>query len=529
MDKKCCALLAITFLVTGSFAALVRAEAEAPVPGVLDQLALEVKPPVRFADYVPAFRVVKHELVFHWWRDGGLAEHREMVDLVMDGDRPIAMLPGYFFAPYPGADTRNWLDETFNPRFRRFGVDIPDRSPGVTGSRSHEVLATGRSLVFTARTGAFRDDPRAQRGAGSLTTFTLRVDPVWGYVIDRHTKWRADQRPVDRQGRPTPTFHAGMWYSGGITSIWPEEITYRFSGAAHDMPAEGDGPRFTIWSNNSESMFRPHHPTVHPRGFVANLRDRTGWGVALTHEFDQPSRYSVCPIWGGFHPHVPMIADEAEDGSISGEFHQRLMTLPPEIVDHIIDNARQVNDQGRVILIRPDGEDFEDQPLPAGTPERGFQPDRTHGIDTGQNCRITTRHARGGERSLEVDGMTAEQFINFRFFPRDRAHTRFLPNKLYRLECWVKVEGDDTEAFIIPSPALGLTPQRLLDGEGIGTHRTQTVRAGEGWRKVSVEFRGQPHGNPMNVRFVVIGEGKGYFDDFRIHRVTDQAEVRGSE
>ncbi len=511
-------MVAMVIAAVLTMTAAVPARAEA-VACDIDRLVREVDPPARFADHTPEFHVVGKPITYHWWGDGGLVEHEAMLEVVMDGDRPVAILPSHFFAPYPGADTRGWIDETFNPRFRRFGVDIPDNSPGATGSRRHEVVSTGRELVFVTRRGARASDPEDVGGDGSVTRFTLRVDPVLGYIIDRHTQWRVSEHPTNRRGNPSESFHAGMWYSGGITSVWPDEITYRYSGAAHDSGDGADAEPYTIWSNNSESMFRPHHPTVRPGGFVANLRDGHGWGVALTHEVDRSSRYSVCPIWGGFHPHLPLEARQTADGAFTGEVHQRIVTLPPEVVEHIIDKARQVNDRGRVILIRPDGEDFEDQPLPAGTTERGFQPDRTHGIDTGQNCRISTRHARSGERSLEVDGMTGEQFVDFRFFPRDRAHTRFLPNRPYRLECWVKVEGEDTEAFIIPTPALGLTPRQLLDGEGIGTHRTESVRHGEGWRKVSVEFKGAPHGNPMNVRFVVIGEGKGYFDDFRVHQL----------
>jgi hypothetical protein len=137
--------------------------------------------------------------------------------------------------------------------------------------------------------------------------------------------------------------------------------------------------------------------------------------------------------------------------------------------------------------------------------------------------RISTSHAHSGQRWLEADGTTAERFVNFRFFPRDRAHTRFLPNQRYRLECWVKVEGEETEAFIIPTPSLGVTPQGLLEGQGIGHARTESVRAGEGWRNVAVEFVGQPHGNPMNVQFIVIGAGKGYFDDFQLWRTDGSA------
>ncbi len=527
--------------------------ANAPLPGMLGELAETVDPPLRFADHTPDFHVVEKQITYHWWGDGGLVEHEATLEMVKDGDYPVALLHphGRFFGSYPGLDTRGWVDELFNPRFPRFGTAIPNDALG--SGTSVEVVETGRQLAWIVRRGPGAEDAEAheqwlehgvtpegadaEQDRGLATRYTLRVDPVFGYVIDRHSRWRRAEHPADDAGNHRKTHNPGAWYAQGITSIWPDEISYDYSGAAwgsaaesvnsagsHEgRPDDSDAEPFVIWANNSESMFRRFHPVVAPQGFVANLRDREGWGVALTHDYEQPSRYSVCPIWGGFHTHVPINSRQADDGGWVGEVHQRLLTLPPEIVDHIIDTARQVNDRGEVILIRVE-EDFEDQPLPAGTTERGFQPDRVHGIDTGQDCRITDRHARTGEQSLEVDGMSREAFIDFRFFPRDRAHTRFLSSERYRMECWVKVEGEETEAFLIPTPALGLTPEQLVDGEGIGEFRTASVRPNDGWRKVSAEFTAAPHGNPMNVRFAVIGEGKGYFDDFRIFRVREGAE-----
>ena len=47
----------------------------------------------------------------------------------MDGDRPVAILPNHFFAPYPGADTRFLPGKRYFDGFRIF------RMPG-HGSRA---------------------------------------------------------------------------------------------------------------------------------------------------------------------------------------------------------------------------------------------------------------------------------------------------------------------------------------------------------------------------------------------------------
>ncbi|MCC5828173.1 MAG: hypothetical protein JJU36_01880 [Phycisphaeraceae bacterium] len=525
------AKLSLIVLLMGAVPFLASAKAAPGEPGQgeagpneLERLIRIVDPPARFADHKPDFHVREIAHTYYWWQRGEhgpeLKPNKTTLRVIFDGDRPIGFLHGHFFARYPGADTSNVINDTFHPVHHRIGTEVPDGSPvdryrdEVHAGREITVTGTGRALQYTVVRGGWPRQPDATFGARS--DITLRVDPVLGYVFERRTQWRIDRDYVDNSGRPD-SFGAGGWYSGGVTSIWPDEISYAYTGVAGPRKPDAEGPRYTTWSNNSESMFRRNHPEIAARGFVAYLRDRQGWGLLATHEMDRPTRYNKCPIWGGIHMHTPLV-EEQRNGYRFGEYRQRMVTLPPEIVEYIIADSRIVQGHGHTILVRVDGEDFEDQPLPVSTTERGFQPEH----NTPARHRISTEYARSGTRSLEVEGIPAQRFVAHRFFPRDRAHTRMLPNRTYRMECWVKVVGDDTEAFVIPTPGLGFTPQQLVDGKGTGTARTESVLAGEGWRKVSAQFTGARHGTPLNVHFVVLGEGKGYFDDFRIYRVAEQ-------
>ncbi len=496
-------------------------------PGELDRLVEQVKPPARFADHRPDFRVRVVPHTYHWWREDGLRPIEIDLNVIYDGEMPIGLLHGMFWSRYPGADTSGVISRHFNLVHHRIGTEIPDGSPvdryrdEVHEGREISVTREGEVLEYTVVRGDWPRDPEATFGARSV--IRLRVDPVLGYVFDRETEWRIDRDYTDNSGRPD-SFGAGGWYSGGITSAWGDERSYDYTGHTPPLAQVRDGQPYWIWANNAEAMFRRNHPEIRADGFIAYLRDREGWGLLATHAMDRDTRYNKCPIWGGIHMHTPLV-EEARDGYRTGTYRQRVATLPPEIVDHIIGHARVVQGHGHTILIRLDGEDFADQPLPVSTPIRGFQPEH----NTPYQVRISTEQFRSAGRSLEVDGITVERFVSHRYFPRDRAHTRFLPSETYRLECWVKVAGEDTEAFVIPTPGLGVSAQDLAAGQGVGTARTASVRETDGWRKVTAEFTGAPHGTPVNVHFIVLGEGKGYFDDFRIVRVkvTDPAEVEG--
>jgi hypothetical protein len=91
---------------------------------------------------------------------------------------------------------------------------------------------------------------------------------------------------------------------------------------------------------------------------------------------------------------------------------------------------------------------------------------------------------------------------------------RFDPNTRYRTECWVKVVGADTEAWVsLHMIAQNRNPEMIQRGL-----RSEAVTAGE-WKKVSFETTTPPEGLAVIVGFVCVGPGKAYFDDFRIEEL----------
>jgi hypothetical protein len=100
----------------------------------------------------------------------------------------------------------------------------------------------------------------------------------------------------------------------------------------------------------------------------------------------------------------------------------------------------------------------------------------------------------------------------------------FDPNRAYCLECWVYVEGEGTEAFVIGANELEIQDATMFAREEtIGKCRTPSVETIGEWRKVTLTFMAPPHGGLLALNFVALGPGRAFFDDFRIARVEEPA------
>lgn len=78
------------------------------------------------------------------------------------------------------------------------------------------------------------------------------------------------------------------------------------------------------------------------------------------------------------------------------------------------------------------------------------------------------------------------------------------------MECWVYVDGGDTEAFVVAANDLAVKdPTALARDEAIGRSRTPSVKKPGERQRVQFDF-------------VALGPGKAYFDDLRIRKVPTQ-------
>ena len=515
----------------------------------LDELVKAGKPPARFADYTPDFRAEK--LTYRWWdypklpdgTRGPLKRCSGQKLALLDGKRIIGYMATYrgawreivmhTMSPAidPGVDPDDW-DLHY---MRNFGDCLPMIVAGYGEDAAADKQVTkveggGRTLTFLRDYAWTADADHPGRDERALSAVTLRVHPQLGYVLEQRVEWRAKLLPLhgrkDETPKPIEALPGGMFFGYGVVSPWPDSHAYRQAfftpGKTYRQGRDGKQPFADVkycmyWGNglSVEAVRHGYHPVVRPGGMVGYMDGREGWGVALTAvESDRDLRYAVCPAWAEFHtagPYVPQTPDK--DGLFRLTYTRRMVGLPPEVQDHIRNSAQVLFADHRALMIRLDGEDFEDQPLSYANPYRGMR-------FVGRFVQVTDERARSGKKSIVMAALKPADMA--RVWDRlynEHPQARFDLSTTYRLECWAFVEGDETEAFVIAHRDGPKDGSVYLKPESVGRSRTGSARSGEGWKKLSLEFTTNARGGVLFLGFAALGPGRAFFDDFSLRRV----------
>jgi hypothetical protein len=331
-----------------------------------------------------------------------------------------------------------------------------------------------------------------------------------------------DHKPITSTG-------VGDLWGWGVVNPWPGEGTYTQGFFSHgssyrqgkDGTAWAPDKQYTLfWENGPsvEAIRHGHHPRVRPNGLVGYLGGREDWGVAMVVVGSHDIGAAVCPAWSEFHAGGPDLPPRPDaEGYHCSTFSHRMTGLPPEIQDYIRAHAKVLFEDNKCLAIRLDGENFEDQPLPFTTPFRTMS-------FSNRGPKLTRERAHSGKQSIVVQGIQREDLKNVNLHCEHPA-VCFDPNHKYRLECWVCVEGEKTEAFVIAANELLIKdPRTFADEETVGKTRTPSVKKPGEWQKVTLEFTAEPWGGILALNFVALGPGKAYFDDFRIAKVAEEKQ-----
>jgi hypothetical protein len=465
----------------------------------IDDLAGRLTPPQRFAAHTPDFRVVERTFTFE--HVGG--PQQRAWRLVMDGRKYVALLrsgdvillaltPDHASAHLAMPTGRYHLDTLQGPSLPTHpfiqtkvnytlqgasNVDETDRFEG-----------GGRTLTLV------RHDADDHRSVTNRFRFTC--DPVFGYCVDGVYEVAFKELPPPKKRKfPSGTFCPGCYVP------WPEAWVY---DRTVYCPAGTDA--YVGWANNLVAMDRADARkdtfTWRDGGFIAYLNRKTGWSVVRTRDDGTPPpRMGLCNAHNDFHIGIPFPEEMTRDadGWYRLRFHHRLMGLPPELTQHVWDHMT-LNEEGRrAVMIRIGVlEDFEDQPVDLTRPVRGL-------CWTSGAPKVTTDAARSGKQALLLEKTSWPNL----------PQVSLEPNARYRLEAWLKVEGDGTTAWL-KGDFYEWSPHKRT---WLKEQKTNTVQAGLGWVRSVLEFD-TPAWDPfINIVFCVGGEGKAYLDDFQLVRV----------
>ncbi|MGD0896647.1 MAG: hypothetical protein ABR915_02350 [Thermoguttaceae bacterium] len=531
----------------------------------IDKLVGEVKPSARFKDYQPKFSIKTVELragVQSKRMCGGQLRklHPDMpvvvteiskAHLLMDGDRYVGQVGRggfYWFISSPSQNINDLLEFDNWKSEPPFGVSLPlgpmvknpfkgfsddakkaiidgDKVSYPDGPSFEPKIENG--VVSFAWTDHFPDDDptegfsQPQKDVHKVGKFaakaehqvTIRVDPVLGYVVADDVKYETNfRRPID----PAIEVEYGSFFPFGNTIPLPKyqnksSYAWQFYTPAPEKD-KCSGHPFGVWRANGVSVDMVRHTShcfVKGDGLVGFIKNPAGWGLALTKtENPQDHKVSVCPAYGEFYTHGPLPKEPDEDGFYRTRITRRSSGLPPEICDYILKNGKnRFRDEARTLQIRLTGEDFEDQPLSWNTPANGIVYD-----NSGMPAKLTDKVAHSGKKSLQVKGVLWEKVMTS-FTTKEKPPARFQPKARYRVECWIKVEGADTEAFV----SLHMIGQ-TRDPQAINRWRTESVTAGD-WKKVSYGVTMPPDGLAIILGFCCAGGGTAWFDDFKIEEL----------
>ena len=466
----------------------------------IDDLVARLKPPARFVDYRPDFRVEKRTFTFHHVK----GPEQKVWRLVMDGQKYVALVRAGDLNML--ALTPDDAKTTLRMPTGRYHLDT------IVGPTLPTHPFIQAKINYTLQGESNIDETDSWEGGGQTLTLVRRsrtdsrevtntlvfgVDPVHGYVVDGTYQSAFKEKPSDK------TKFAGGTFCPGNYVPWPEKCVYERTVYCPDGTTDYVG-----WANNLLAMDRADGNkdrfTWRDGGFIAYLDTDTGWSPCRTRDDGAPPpRMSLCNAHNDFHVGIPMPDVRPDAGGwYRYRFHHRLLPLPPELTRHVWDRMK-LNNQGQtaVIIRIGDLEDFEDQPVDLTRPLRGL-------VWTSGGPRLAADEAHSGKQSLLLE-RTAWPNL---------PQVSLEPNARYRLEAWLKVEGEGAEAYVKGDFYEWSPHSRNWLREQQTTH----AKAGEGWTHVVLDFD-TPDWDPfINVVFCVEGDGRAWLDDFRLSRIEEE-------
>ena len=492
----------------------------------LDALVAQTKPPQRFAGHTPNLQYREmtfpmNEIDADAWKAGGYQTQpaptkvvQQRFGVITDGDRYVALY-------HPGMGQLDFI--TFDPTRTPATLNMPPRYHwgsmfgtriqtvpwaygwAPTGDTRETKWTGGGKELQLIETQSWKNKKDGSPKARSTHAVTIKLDAALGYVVE------IDARFATREANKRNSELANIVPKGLSDPYSPQFDRLVFS--------EAGGSGYVGWNNNcfiGEYTNRHHPIKLRDGGLLAWLRgerEADRWGVAVTRTNLDPARAvkftnPTCNVWLDQHNSVELADQRDAEGFYTAHVLFRVTAIPPEVAERIVADTRWEAFKGvTTVMIRMDGETFEDQPLPISSPVRGA-------CAFGKDLKIATGEGHSGERSLQVTAIPKEKGIGKYDFFLSAPQLNLDSNARYRLSAWVKVVGD-VEAFVVAD----LYDNSPHDDQRYRRQRTDSVSSAGEWRKVLLEFDTGPLAPQVDLRFAALGSGTAYFDDFSLTKL----------
>lgn len=482
-------------------------EAHPPAPEIA-RLVKESEAPARYKNHQPKFEIRAQKFSF----ESGGRKFEETYYAVLDGPRYVALCDS--------ASSRiDVLASTPDQAPTKLELAAPLSMEDTFGTRLRpEIRLNGRVLEidqqdchFSNEEGAaaivIRQEWSAPRKGHSTSIFRFRCDPVRGYTVEVGTQ--VSVAPEAAKKNATGDII-------GVLSLKPARLENPWPGSSEFdrtiyTPRSGTG--YHGWWNNLAVAPRVHGRddflTLRVGGFLGYLTGKGGWAPTISypdtlagaplHRIDpetlEQQCYLVRPAAAAGQPSSPLLAQ------------LEFTPLPPEAAAHL---SRQVNlsqweGQRAVMLRLGQTEDFEDQPLALTSAARGL---------VSPAYQLSTKEAHSGKNSLVLLGTPA----NRQNAAKPQVTAPAIPldaRSRYRVTVWARSGSGVTDGLL----SVTLHSSSDLDDEAPRRLRSSTVKNGEGWKELTLEFETGPDPAYADLRFLAIGNGTAFFDDFSFTKV----------
>ncbi|MBD3373698.1 hypothetical protein GF406_01575, partial [candidate division KSB1 bacterium] len=248
---------------------------------------------------------------------------------------------------------------------------------------------------------------------------------------------------------------------------------------------------------------------VRDQGFVATL-DSATWSPALMHYGPYLFIQRTCDVWIDQH-NLVRLPQPDHLGKINCEPFFVFCHFPPKLSTFFLEQATHhpLPQDHAVMITLGEPENFESQPVPLSQSHQG--PVRAWWLE---DLEISREQCRSGRQSLKVNGITPQDLQeNWKMNYLHAPNIHLDDHSSYELSAWVRVEGDNTFAFIMAD----LYEWTIHDPERLVVQRTDTSASGQ-WQNISLRFETGEWDPSVDLRFMVMGEGHAYFDDFLLKK-----------
>lgn len=450
-----------------------------PLPGGRLQAFIEqtaAYPALPRYPHTPAFRLVRVSD----------PKHRKLNFWILDGEQQIGLLNLWigeieifrFFPPADGKRVEYKMPEVHHwatlqgPRITMM--------PQGTWTNTDEVACLGQGETLRLRC---RRNPGAKDEA--IQHFTLRFDPVLGYVVDCVFEMRM---------KTPERFEYSNLLTGGLSDsresrkryqkcIWTRRdgtLCYMYQSPLSMMQSGGPA-----WSDAPEDG-----------GFVGFVAEPDMNPFLEIVRSAPRATFVTCSQWYDQHVFNMPPTQKDGDGLYRVTAAYRMLSLPLPVAKELEEAARtMLRAQAKdVVMGFRQGvvNDFE-SPIPYGTLYNGAMWHR--------GLKLDSRVAHSGSRSVRVDG-------------RDEAMPVYGGTaiyvetaKRYRLSAWVRTRGVTGGAY------LSVTEVFWNWDDKRASHRSKALKGDNDWTRLELEFQPGP-GDPFGVPGLgVDGKGSAWFDD----------------